>query len=221
MNAYHITSKENFHAIQGDGYIRPRAEPRQYGEQGGGFAADWHAQDNQFVFFTPQVNRAFYQTLTYEDEGYGFVFDAEFLILGLDGLAGPDLLTKYDDLMHDCAKTVAETMPPKPINEEGLKAFLEQHQITDMRMIASIRADEASHYQDILDGMLNADKSVAGAVEGLKMFHAKVGAIQEQYRVSGDVALDLLHSGTSPIGTPLEILVPGPVAIDARLGVIS
>ena len=52
------------------------------------------------------------------------------------------------------------------------------------------------------------------------MYHAKVGAIQEQYRVSGDAALDLLHSGTSPIGTPLEILVPGPVAIDARLGVI-
>ena len=218
MEAYHFTSQENFDAIRRDGFIRPRTEKRKWGEQGAGFRPDWIAQDNQFIFFSPE--KAFYASLAGEDR-YGFVFDAEFLILGCNAFVGPDLLTKYDDLMHDCAKTVADTMPPKPIDEEGLKAFLERHQITDERMIASIRADEASHYQDILDGMLNEDESVAGAVEGLKMFHAKVGAIQEQYRVSGDAALDSLRSGTSPIGTPLEILVPVPVAIDARLDVIS
>ena len=218
MKAFHFTSQENFDAIRRDGFIRPRTEKRKWGEQGAGFQPDWIAQDNQFVFFS--LDKAFYSSLVGENR-CGFVFDAEFLILGCNALVGPDLLTKYDDLMHDCAKTVADTMPPKPIDEAGLKAFLEKHQITDPRMIASIRADEASHYQDILDGMLNEDESVSGAVAGLKLFHAKVGEIQAQYRVSGDAALDVLRSGTSPIGTPLEILVPGPVSIDARLGVIS
>ena len=218
IKAYHYTSQENFDAIRRDGFIRPRTEKRKFGEQGAGFSTDWHAQDNQFVFFSPE--KTFYASLVGEDR-YGFVFDAEFLILGLGSFVGPDLLTKYDDLMHECAKAVAKELGPKPIDEAGLQAFLEKHQIADEKMIASMRADEQSHYYNILYGMLDTDESVAGAVEGLTMFRAKVGAIQQEYRVSGDAALDLLRSGTSPIGTPLEILVPSAVPINAQLGDIN
>ena len=217
IKACHITSKENFEAIQRDGFIRPRSQPRRFGEQGGGFAADWHAQDNQFVFFAPSKHSEFYQTLTDGSDAYGFVFDAEFLILGLDAFVGPDLLTKYDSLMHECAQAVATELGDKPIDEEGLKAFLEKHEITDPRMIASIRKDESSYYQDVLDGMLDADDSVPGAMDGLTHFKAKVGDIQAKYRAKGEDALQVLRSGESPIGTPMEILVPGPVPIEARL----
>ena len=222
MNAEHITNKENFQAIQRDGYIRPRSEPREFGEQGGCFAADWHAQDNQFVFFVPGRHSEFYRTLTYSygSEVYGFVFDAEFLILGLKGRVGPDLMTKYDDLMHDCAQAVAAELGPKPIDEISLQEFLEKHEISVPQMIADMRKNEGSYYQEVLDGMLNADASVPGAMDGLKLFKEQVGEIQEKHRVSGEAALQLLRSGENPIGTPLEILVPGPVPIHARLSCI-
>ena len=77
MKAYHFTSKENFDAIRRDGFIRPRTEKRKWGESGAGFSLDWHAQDNQFVFFSP--DKDFYASLAGEDQ-YGFIFDAVFLL---------------------------------------------------------------------------------------------------------------------------------------------
>ena len=215
VKAYHITSKENFDAIHRDGFIRPRTEKRRSGEQGSGFAADWHAQDNQFVFFSPSD---FYQTLTDGTDAYGFVYDAEYLIFGLSAFVGPDLLTKYDDLMHTCAQQVAEKLGPKPIDEVSLQAFLKQNEITDAGMIAAIRKDEGSYYQDVLNGMLNSDKSVTGAMDGLKMFREKVGEIQDKHRTTGEKALQILRNPViAALGTPLEILVPVPVPIEARM----
>ena len=215
IHASHITNKENFDAIRRDGYIRPRTEPRAFGEQGGGFSADWIAEDNQFVFFSPSD---FYTTLTDGSDAYGFVFDAEFLILGLDGLVGPDLLTKYDALMHECAEAIATQLGPKPIDETGLQAFLEKHAITDAAMIAHIRRDEASHSQDILNGMLDEDDTVPGAADGLKMFRERVGDIHRRERMTGEMAVSWLKASQNvTLGTPFEILVPGPVPIEARL----
>ena len=116
MNAYHITSKANYHRILADGVLRPRSEKRQFGEQGGGFSADWIAEDTQFVFFSTSD---FYFNLQLDgaDDTFGFVFDAEFLILGCDGIVGPDLLTQYDTLLHKCAQAVATKMGTKEIDE--------------------------------------------------------------------------------------------------------
>lgn len=217
MNAYHITSQENFEAIQRDGFIRPRTQKRKYGETGHGFKPDWIARDHQFVFFSPTD---FYFSLVHTpEETYGFVYDAEYLILELGGLVGPDLLTKYDNLMHDCAQEIATQLGPKPIDESNFQAFLTEHQITDPKMIEHIRRDEASYYQDVLYGMLDADDSVSGVTAAQQLFEARVGDIQKRERTHGTAALALIQKQPSPddFSPPLEILVPQPVPLSARL----
>ena len=217
MKAYHITSKANYEAILRDGFIRPRSQPRQWGEQGGGFSIDWHAEDNQYVFFAPSEASEFYLTLTDGTDAYGFVYDAEFLVLKMNGLVGPDLMTRYDDLMHQCAQEIANSINPKPIDEEGLKAFIERHQISDPRMIENIRKEEASYYLDILNGMLDSDESVQGVKEGLNLFKEKVREIQTDFRMEGENGLMLLRAIPMWELKPYEILVPGPVPVDACL----
>ena len=82
---------------------------------------DWVAGDSEYVFFSvPGFYKNFGQNG--EDETYGFVFDAEFLMLELGGLVGPDLLTQYDDLLHDCAMEISEKLPPKAIDTEGTES---------------------------------------------------------------------------------------------------
>ena len=217
MKAYHITSKRNFDAILCDGFIRPRSQPRKFGEQGGGFSADWHAQDNQYVFFAPSEHSEFYRTLTDGTDAYGFVYDAEFLILGMDALVGPDLLSAYDALQHECAKEIAEELGPKPIDEKGLTEFLIRHEITDPEMISQMRRDESSYYHDVLYAMMDEDSSVPGASDALRLFKDRVGAIQDRDRVTGEEALAFLRAAPVWNLTPREILVPGQVSIEARL----
>lgn len=219
MNAFHITNRENFDAIHRDGFIRPQCQTRQVGEYDIGFGGDWHSPDNQYVCFAPLDHAEYYMHVSDPSDCWGFVFDAEFLVLELNGLVGTDLSRVHWELMYECAEAIATQLGPKSIDEASLQAYLDQHQITDAEMIASIRKSEGSYYQDVLDGMLDADDSVLGAMDGLKMFNAKLGEIERENRSSGEEALALLRA--EPIPIALEILVPCAVPINARLGIIA
>ena len=193
IKAYHTTTKDVYEKIKADGYIRPRRRLREFGEHGYGFEPDWVAGDSEYVFFSiPDFYKNFGQHG--EDETYGFVFDAEFLMLELGGLVGPDLLTQYDDLLHDCAMEISEKLPPKAIDTKGLNRFLETHEIVDEAMIESIKRDEASHYSDILEGMQDKDESVPGVAEALKLFQEKVGSIQVRDRMGGATGFSWLRA---------------------------
>ena len=221
IKAYHTTDLKNFKAISRDGFIRPRGgQTDKQTLSGRGFKPDWVASDNQFVYFAIDD---FYMNLQPDgtDASYGFIFDAAHLIREFDARVGPDLMVKYDELMHEIAKEVDATLPKKDVDVKELQAFFDQHGIEDPGMQAAIRKDESENYYDLLYGMLDQDTAVPGVKEGLKRFSERIRAIQAEYRVSGDDALRVLETRENPIGTPLEILVSVPVPISEAIGNIT
>ena len=227
LKAYHTTTRDVYEKIKVDGYIRPRRRLREFGEHGYGFKPDWIAGDAEYVFFSVAD---FYRNFgpDREDETYGFVFDAEFLMLKLGGLVGPDLLTQYDDLLHACALEISEKLPPKEIDTEGLNRFIETHEIVDEAMIEALKRDETSHYSDILEGMQDKDESLPGVPQALKLFQEKVGRIRTRDRMGGAAGFSWLRASFTTIppivsitDTKLEILVPSAVSINTSTGVIE
>ena len=227
LKAYHTTTKAAYEQIQADGYIKPICRLRKPGEPGFGFKPDWVAGDAEYVFFSVAD---FYKNFGEDgaDETYGFIFDAEYLMLEMQGLMGPDLLTQYDDLLHECAMAVSAKMPPKAIDTAGLKQFLDTHEIVDDAMIEAIKRDETSHYSDIIEAMQDEDETIPGTAEALKLFQEKVGRIRVRDRMGGAAGFSWLRAAftTIPpivpiIDTKLEILVPSAVSIDTRIGFIE
>ena len=187
---------------------------------------DWHAEDNEYVYFSPG-NNDFYLMLQPDgtDGTYGFIFNAETLIREYNALVGPDLMTKYDELLHEVAKEIDARLPRKTVDEAALQAFFEQHAITDPNMQARMRQDEAENYYDVLYGMLDREMDVPGVREGLAAFKKRVKHLKAKYRVSGAAALARLRTDENlrsehPIGTPLEILVASAVPISIAVGQI-
>lgn len=202
IKAYHTTTQATYAQIKADGYLKPRSRPREFGDTGYGFAPDWLAGDSEYLFFSvADLYRNFGGDGT--DETYGFVFDAELLIHEFHGVVGPDLVHEYDRLLDKTAKEIDLTLKAKPVDDAAVQEFCERMEITDPRIIEAIKKDEASHYQDILEGMQARDESVPGVSAALRLFDKRAALLRASRRKIGDEALALLKNASDR----LEILV--------------
>ena len=215
IKAYHCTTKEAFEQIKLDSYLKPLRRLRELGEAGYGFKPDWVSGDTEYIFFSVSD---FYMSLGEggKDGTYGFIFDARQLIEEFHGIAGKDLVHAYDALLHKTAKEIDLTLKAKPVDEAGVKEFCERMMITDEKIIEAIRKDEASHYNDIIDGMLNRDETVQGVTAALRLYEKRVKVLRACNRFAGDEALALIRNPDSLI----EILVKEHVPINIAIGEI-
>ena len=208
IRAYHMTTQEAFYQIKAEGYIKPLCRLRQSGEAGYGFKPDWVAGDTEYIFFSVSD---FYMNLghTGEDETFGFVFDAYDLVYDFGGIVGEDLVHEYDKLLHKTAKEIDLTLKAKPVDDAAVQEFCERMEISDPRIIESIQKDEASHYYDLLDGMLNRDESVPGVSAALQLFDKRAALLRACRRFAGDEGWQLLKNASAL----MEILVKKEVPI--------
>ena len=207
IKAYHTTTQATYAQIKADGYLKPRSRPRAFGEPGYGFAPDWLAGDSEYVFFSVTDR---YRNFGRDsmDETFGFVFDAELLIHEFHGVVGPDLVHEYDRLLDKTAKEIDLTLKAKPVDDAAVQEFCERMEITDPRIIEAIQKDEASHYQDILDGMQARDESVPGVSAALRLFDKRAAILRACRQKVGDEALALLKNAADGIEILVKQAVP-------------
>lgn len=200
-----------FAAIRADGALRPYCAERPMGAHGNSFELDHLAGDSGYVFLSVGER---YRRYAENGTAYGFVFDAERLVLECGALVGPDMLHHYEDLMEQCVAEVAATLPPLPmISEEELAGFATLAG-DDPAMLAYVREQSVYRDSDIDMAIRLGDMDEPGATEAVALFQQRAPAMQAQWRKSGDEALAMLEEG-------MEVLVKGSLPLALAIGTIE
>jgi hypothetical protein len=200
-----------YRAIRAGGVLLPRVEEKPLGADGSLFDLDRLAGDNRYIFLSYGAR---YRDLREPALCYGFVFDAERLIVEHGALVGGDMLDYYESLLEQCIAEVAATLPPLPvISEEELADFAAMAG-DDPAMLDYVREQSVRRDSDIDMAIRIGDMSEPGAAEAVALFQARVGALQAQHRASGAAALAALREG-------VEVLVPHQLPISDAVGFIE
>lgn len=200
-----------FAAIRADGALRPYCAERPLGAPGNTFELDHLAGDSDYVFLSVGER---YRRYAENGTAYGFVFDADRLVLECGALVGPDMLEHYEDLMEQCIAAVAATLPPLPmISEEELADFAALAG-DDPAMLAYVREQSVCRDSDIDMAIRCGDMDEPGAAEAIALFRQRVPALQAQWRKSGAQALAMLREG-------MEVLVKGSLPLALATAIIE
>lgn len=200
-----------FTAIQADGALRPYCAARAIGAHGNTFELDHLAGDSSYIFLSVGER---YRRYAENGTAYGFVFDAERLVLERGALVGPDMLQHYEDLMEQCIAEVAATLPPLPmISEEEIAGFAALAG-DDPAMLAYVREQSVYRDSDIDMAVRCGDMDEPGAEEAVALFRQRVPALQAQWRKSGAEALAMLGDG-------MEVLVKGSLPLALSTAIIE
>lgn len=200
-----------FATIQADGALRPYCAERALGAHGNTFELDHLAGDSSYVFLSVGER---YRRYAENGTAYGFVFDAERLVLECGALVGPDMLQHYEDLMEQCIAEVAAALPLLPmISEEELAGFAEMAG-DDPAMLAYVREQSVYRDSDIDMAVRCGDMDEPGAAEAVALFRQRVPALQAQWRRAGVEALAMLGDG-------MEVLVKGSLPLALATAIIE
>ena len=200
-----------FATIQADGALRPYCAERPLGAHGNSFELDHLAGDSGYVFLSVGER---YRRYAENGTAFGFIFDAEQLVLGCGALVGPDMLHHYEDLMEQCIAEVAATLPPLPmISEEELAGFAALAG-DDPAMLAYVREQSVYRDSDIDMAIRCGDMDEPGAAEAVALFKQRAPALQAQWRKSGTEALAILEEG-------MEVLVKGSLPLTMAINTIE
>lgn len=200
-----------FAAIRTDGALRPYCAERPLGAHGNTFELDHMAGDTSYVFLSVGER---YRRYAHHSTAYGFVFDAERLVLECGALVGPDMLEHYEALMEQCIAEVAATLPPLPmISEEELADFAA---LTgdDPAMLAYVREQSVHRDSDIDMAIRCGDMDEPGAAEAVELFRQRVPDLQAQWRKSGAEVLAMLEEG-------VEVLVKGNLPLALATAIVE
>lgn len=213
MKAYHTTKLESFEKIKQQGGIQPSGRERK--ANGGMHYLDVHAKD-RFVFLSSPY---FVKRDGIIEKTYGFVYNAEDLILEYNALVGPDLLPEYIKLMHKCAKSFAKD--PCEDDKIGLVAYMENNGITEIPPELFEYADENASYYDIWFGIRESDTNIPAVCDTIDLYENKVLSLQKEKRCPGAKALELLKQDPPSCSLPWEILVEDSLPLKLAIGEIE
>lgn len=207
-----VAVRDRFAGICAGGVLAPRHHPKKAGDDGGVFDLDWLAGDGRFVFLSygPRYREEREPSLC-----YGFLFDPVVLIMRHGALVGPDMLDKYDEILHRVAQQVDAGLPPLPvIADDDVAAFMALMGEDDLALAAHIKQSSVSRYHDICRAVRDGDMSVEGAEEATRLFQTAARQAQSRLRMDGQAAVDALVPG-------MEILVSHCLPLDAIVGMIE
>lgn len=213
MKAYHTTKLESFEKIRQQGIIQPSGREREV--DGGMHYLDVYAKDGYVFLSSPY----FIKRDGIKEKTYGFVYNAEKLILEGNALVGVDLLPEYIKLMHECAKSIAEK--PKKGDEIGLAAYMENEGIMQMPQELFEYQDESASYYDIWFGIRRNHTGIPAVCETIKVYKNEVLTLQREKRCKGPKALEVLKQDPPSCSLPWEILVKGNLSIEIAVGEIK
>ena len=219
VKAYHTTDYDKYMIIKKEGEILPSTRLCQEYSESSIYIYDKFAGDDQFVFLSSPGR---IPITSNEVDVYGFVFEAEILILEYKALVGPDLLKKYVELMRVCACDVAEILQQNASGKEGLSVLLDENKIIP-DFDASDVIQVISFYQELILQAISTDNtSVLGVSDTIEMFKDNVAKLQKKIRSKGKDALELLKQ--DPPSWSLdwwEILVKDSLPIKIAIGEIK
>jgi len=200
-----------FAAIKADGVLRPYNAERPIGAHGNTSELDHLAGDSAYVFLSVGAR---YREYVEPDTAYGFVFDAQQLILEHGAIVGMDMLEHYEDLMEQCIAEVAATLPPLPMITDDELADFAALAGDDPTMLDYVREQSVYRDSDIDMAIRCGDMTEPGAAEAVALFRQRVPALQAAHRCSGEAALAALRDR-------IEILVPSTLPLIYAIGTIE
>lgn len=200
-----------YRTISAGGVLLPRTEEKPLGADGSLFDLDRLAGDNRYVFLSYGAR---YRDVREPALCYGFLFDADRLIIERGALVGGDMLDHYENLLEQCIAEVAAAVAPLPMISDAELADFAAIAGDDPAMLDYVRQESVHRDSDIDMAIRCGDMAEPGAMEAVALFQARVGAIQAQYRVGGAAALAALREG-------VEILVPNQLPICDAAGFIE
>jgi hypothetical protein len=188
--------KETYQRIRSNGFLRPASslgnrESRQ-------FFGDVLAGDDQYVFLS--LGRRYWND-QYPTTNYGFIFDAERLLLDGAILRTHDLLSEYEELFDEAVSSIAPYRSPDEWSAQELANL--KAATADLNMEYSGPNDAFYALQDAAKEQRFA---YPGVREVLEQFRSQALQLQKRTQILGSSALDAaLKEGETG---NYEILVP-------------
>jgi hypothetical protein len=195
-------------SIVKSGALRP-AQDQEHSRQ---FALDRLVGDNQYVFLT--IGKRYW--LSPDIANFGFIFDAEDLLLHYDAiLRDGDLMQDYEDILDEVVSEFTTSKDPSQWTEEE-KQFL--FVALDNPDAYPDYKSPDEDYHNLIDAIKHGDMSVPYAQEASEQFIRRAKHLQGQRQLTGEKAVTAaLQSGNSG---HYELLIKGHLDISLARGCV-
>lgn len=202
-----MITADSYQLIRATGYIIPSDSCRKTGAAGYNFGMDVIAGDHLNVFLS--VGQP-YGNLT-DEPLYLIQFDAHRLVDAHRAAVGPDLFTDYAQIIHE---VIDQT---KSLANENDEELLRQMLVFSTRT-APINAKDCPEIAQYFGEEYDPEQPIAhpAIAEAALMFRERATKLQEQKRVTGELAHKRLHERKDS-DPPLELLVPHPLPISCAV----
>jgi hypothetical protein len=172
---------EKHKAIIHSGALRP-ACAQEHSRQ---FALDRLVGDNQYVFLS--VGKRYWHTP--DEANFGFLFDAEQLLLHHDAiLRDEDLMQDYEDLLDEIVSEYTISRDPSQWTEEEKKALFEA--LENPEKYSDYKSPDED-YHNLIDAIQHGDMAVPYAREATEQFIRRAHHLQKQKQYTGHEALQM------------------------------
>lgn len=180
--------RDRYVAIIHSGALRP-AQEQEHSRQ---FALDRLVGDNQYVFLS--IGKRYW--LSPDEANFGFVFDAEDLLLHHDAiLRDGDLMQDYEDLLDEIVSEYTTVRDPSLWTEEEKAALFEALDNPDDHPDYKSPDED---YHNLIDAVQHADMAVPYASEATEQFMRRAHHLQSQKQYTGHEAVRMAQqSGNS------------------------
>lgn len=199
---------EKLSTIIHSGALRP-ACAQEHSRQ---FALDRLVGDNQYVFLS--IGKRYWHTL--EEANFGFLFDAEELLLHHGAiLRDGDLMQDYEDLLDEIVSEYTTSRDPSQWTEEEKAALFEALDNPDAHPDYKSPDED---YHNLIDAVQHGDMSVPYAQEATEQFKRRAHHLQSQKQYTGHEALQMALE--KPDSGHYELLMPNQLYIPLARGYI-
>lgn len=211
------TVRARFHTIRQSGRLSARAA-RPNDEHGHSFWQDELAGDTEYVFLS--LGERYSKASFPKDIIFGFIFNAEQLILDGALLGIRDLANEYDQIIGDVAEHIAATLPRcQPISEKALAEFQQWNGGGSPELLAFIRQESSNPEHDLLSAIQEGDLSYPGCAQARQEICRRMAYVQQMYRLQGQKALEYMQQIEED--GRCEILVKSSLFISEAIGLIK
>lgn len=189
--------------------IRSGALRQEHSRQ---FALDRLAGDDQYVFLS--IGKRYW--LSPDEANFGFIFDAEDLLLHHGAiLRDGDLMQDYEDLLDEIVSEYTVSRDPSQWSEEEKAALFDALDNPDA--YPDYKSPDED-YHNLIDAIQHGDMSVPYAQEATEQFIRRAHHLQKQRQHTGHEAIQMASENAE--SGHYELLVPNQLYIPLAKGYI-